>query len=765
VGRSVQRIDATLKVQGRAPYAKDIEFPHMLYAKIKRSPHSYARIVEIDVSKAISTRGVRAVITGNDFPDPQNEDTPPLAKHHVWYHKQGVAAVAADTPDIANEALEALTVTYHESPPLLDPLESLSPSTNQNVVLFHPKGDLKQPNIGKHLRFSRGDLDSAFEASHFVLQEKYTTSAETHFQLEPLTFVARPDPDGGITIWGTTSGPTKLKFEVARYLKLSPGKVRAIVPFLGGWFGSKEENHLAAVCTMLALRARRPVKLELTREETIFASGVRHPSVISIKDGITKEGLINVREIRAIFDGGAYGLLGNVMVKNAFLTATSVYKIPNFSFEGFRAYTNRVPGSAKRAPFGTQMTWAIECQMDRLASELRIDSVRFRLQNALRESDLNSLGEPMIGTSHHQALELASKEIQFEKKQLSLLESPWKHGRGVALSSKWTFTAPNQAMIRVHPDSTIDVFAPVVENGQGIYTGIAQIVSEEFKVPLENVNFFALNTGADSSWGFGPGARSSQQLVNMGKAVVSASRQAKEKIARIAAPILKTSPEDIDFAAGRVFSLSKPDKSVGFEELFLKRSMFGIQVLSPPIEIGDFAGYGIESKKTGEIDAETGEVKGGRASVYYVSVAEGVDLWVNVETGKVRVEKVAAVIDAGKAINPALIRGQIEGSIMMGLSAALAEELIFIRGRLQNASLSDYKVLTSMEAPEISTTILETAYADGPYGAKGVGEAATMPIAAALQNAIHDACGVWINDLPLTRERILFAIKAHEADG
>ena len=402
--------------------------------------------------------------------------------------------------------------------------------------------------------------------------------------------------------------------------------------------------------------------------------------------------------------------------------------------------------------------------MDILASELGIDPVRFRLQNALRETDLNSLGEPMTGTTHHRALELASKEIQFEKNPWPASESPWRHGSGVALSAKWTFTAPNQAMVRVHADSTVDVYAPVVENGQGIYTGVAQIVAEEFKVPLENVNFFALNTGADSSWGFGPGARSSQQLVNMGNAVLSATRRTKEKIAQIAAPILGTNSEDIDFAAGRVFSVSKPDKSVDFRELFLQRSMFGTQISSPPIDIGDFAGYGIESKKTGEIDAETGVVKGGRASVYYVSVAEAVDLSVNIETGQVKVKRVAASIDAGKAINPALVRGQVEGSIMMGLSAALAEELIFVRGKVQNANLSDYKMLTSIDAPEISTTILETAYADGPYGAKGVGEAATMPIAAAVRNAIHNAAGVWINGLPLTRERILFAIKARDAD-
>jgi CO/xanthine dehydrogenase Mo-binding subunit len=750
VGSSVQRIDAISKVQGRATFARDMELPRILHAKIKRSPHAHAEIISIDTSRAKD--GVRAVITGNDFPITPNVDTPPLARGRVFYHRQAVAAVAAETPELAIEAVNSIKVSFKRLRPILDPQESLL-NDQAGPSLSHPGDDAKKPNIGRHIKFSVGNLQQGFRESDLVLEQKYTTRAETHFQMEPITFLARPDADGGITVWGTTPGPTKLQYEIARYLAMPVHKVRAIVPFLGGWFGSKEENHVAAICALLALKSKRPVKLELSREETISASGVRHPSEIVIKDGVSKDGFIKAREIHAIYDGGAYGVLGNVMLKNSLLTAAAVYRIPNFFYDGYRVYTNRVPGSAKRAPMGVQMAFAIESQMEKLAQELSIDPVEFRLRNSLRDGVKNAFGELVNGSCHERALEAVAKHFAQEKDD----SVPWKRGIGYALCAKWTFAAPSQAIVRLRSNGTIDVMAPVVENGQGIYTGIGQLVAEEFGVEMDMVNFVSLNTGADSTWGFAPGARSSQQLVNMGNAVIRACKQVKRKVAQIASPMLEVSADDIDMLNGCVFSVSNPTKSLDFRELFSERLMFGTRVSVPPISIGEFVGYGIEAKMVGDFDEE-GRILGGLASPYYVSSAQAVKLRVNVETGQVVVEKIVGSIDAGRAINPALVRGQVEGSIMMGLSAALGEEIVFESGRVVNGNLADYKILTAVEAPEIISIILESAYAEGPHGAKGVGEAATMPTAGAVRNAIHDATGVWLNDLPFTREKILLAI-------
>jgi CO/xanthine dehydrogenase Mo-binding subunit len=542
-------------------------------------------------------------------------------------------------------------------------------------------------------------------------------------------------------------------------LGMDPYKIRVKTPFLGGWFGSKEESHLAAVCAKLALRCLRPVKLELTREETITATGVRHPSKIIIKDGVNREGRILARQIRAIYAGGAYSAVGNHSFRNS-LYCVALYKIPNFQMDVYRVYTNRVPGTPKRGPIITQLTWAIECQMDYLASKLGMDPIEFRLKNILHEGDVNAIGEKMASISHDRCLFEVAKSIGWGK-QKPKASGPWRFGRGVAIGAKGGPTGdPHEAMVRVRSTGKVEVWADLVENGQGISTTIAQIVATEFGIPPEEVVVMSLAYGSDSIlFGLSGGASASRQLVKLGKAVVLACRDAKMKVTGAASRKLSAKPSQIEVSGGKAFVKNDPNRSISLSNLFTEATIVG-KLKAPFVQGQDFIGYGLYYEEPGRFDSKTGKLVSGLHSPYYSNAAQAMEVAVNVETGHIKVLKVAAAMDVGKAIHPEIVRGQISGSTVMGLSAALSEELQFEEGRILNANLADYKILTAVDVPEIDTIIVETAYGEGPFGAKNAGEVGALPTAASLRNAVHDAVGVWINDLPMTPERVLVALES-----
>jgi carbon-monoxide dehydrogenase large subunit len=757
VGTSFPRVDSKLKVTGRALYTRDMTLPRMLYAKIKRSPFSHAKILRIDTSRVGQMSGVRAIITGNDFSQMKTEDTPALARDEVLYSNQAVVAIAADTRLLAAEAVESVEVEYEELPGVFDPEVAMSPETP--VIISHPGERTEQPNVGRHLKVRKGRVAEGFHTAKLVVENTYTTALETHLQLEPLTFLAQPDVDGGVTIWGTSSGPHKTQAEVSVYLDLDPYLVRAKTPFLGGWFGSKEESHVAAICALLALKSKRAVKLELSREETITATGVRHPSKIHIKDGISGEGKILAREIRAIYNGGAYGSLANNVMKNGIFAACAVYDIPNVKIDAYRVYTNRVPGTPKRAPFGFQMAWAIESQMEEIASKLHIDSIEFRKRHVLKDGQENTLGELVEGASYNDCLLRVAKSIGWGVKQEG--QRPWKIGKGISLVAKWGPSGPHQAMVRVRENGKVEVWADLVENGAGVHTGVIQIVASEFGIPADDVILtpFVNGVSDSSTSGLSGGASASRQLVKVGRAVQLACQDAKRRIAEYAAKKINASPEEIDIKGGKVLVKSEPSKFLKLSSLFTRANILAAKLtVGAFVDGSDFVGYGTVFKKGGEADPETGQAKGGRLSPYYVPACQAAEVAVNTETGTVKVTKISAAMDVGKAINPDLVIGQIVGSVAMGVSATLSEEIVTTSGRITNANLADYKILNVLDAPIIDPIILETAYHDGPFGAKGAGEPSILPTAAAIRNAIHDAVGIWLNGLPITPESVLEAM-------
>ena len=753
VGDSVGRIDGVAKVTGRIKFTKDLSLRHMLYGKIIRSPFPHARILNIDLTRAIAINGVQTAITGKEFPALESEDTPPLARDEVLYSGQGVAAVAAVSPELVELAAEAINVEYEPLPALLDPEESLS--GGNGVVIRHPNDDPKSPNVGRHLKMKLGDVEEAFTRSDHIVENRFTTALEAHSQIEPLTFMAKPELDGGITIWATSSGPHKVRYELARYLSMDHHKIRAIVTFLGGWFGSKEENHISAVCAKLALKSENTVKIELTREESMIASGARHPAIIYVKDGI-KDDKIIARAIKAIFDGGAYSSLGNTVLRGALLVASSVYKIPNCRFDAYRVYTNRVPGTPKRGPMSLQTSFAIESQMDNVANLIGVDPVELRMSHLMENGETSLIGEKMDTISHKESLKMVAQAFGTN----TTPKYPWKLGKGIALGAKQTTGGPWQAMVRMREDGSVEVFAAAIENGQGTYTAISQIVAQEFGIPIEKVRLMSFNEGADSSTsGPAAGASASRQIANLGKAVLLACRDAKRIASGTGSEVLGVPADEIDIRGGKMFVRSDAHRSIDIARLFTTLAMFGKLSKTSFMEGPELVGFGTVAKRVAEFNPKTGQLSEGRASPYYVTVAQAAEVAVNVENGQVNVLKVTAAMDVGKAINPKLVSCQIEGAVSMALSATLGEEMVVSEGKIVNANFADYKIIGSIDAAKVNSIILETAYADGPFGAKGAGEGSMLPTAPAIRNAIHDATGVWINSLPITRERVLDALR------
>jgi len=767
IGSSITRIDLRAKVTGSATYARDMKLPFMLYAKLKRCPFPHARIISIDDSDARKVIGVRAIVTGRDFPQLPNESTPALAMDEAYYHNQGVLAVAADTAAIAEEAISAIKVEYERLPAVFDP--ELAMSKDSPCVIVHPGEVTEAPNVGRHVKVISGDVERAFKECEYVIEGRYSTARISHFQLEPITFLAHPDAEGGVTVWGSfTSSAHTAQQELAIYLGIDPANIRVIVPFLGGCFGAKEESHIAAICAKLALVSGRPVKLELSREESMTATATRHATLVYIKDGYEAGGKLAAREIRAIYNGGAFGILGNNLLRNGLLASVSVYNVPNIKFDGYRVYTNTVPGSAQRAPMGTQIDWAVECHMDYASQILHEDPVQLRLKNVLLDENENAIGEAMEGTSHRQCLlevvrrmpSGASRKKSDDEVRESDEPGLWREGTGYALAAKWAGTGLYQATVRVRASGVVEVSADVVENGQGSYTGLVQIAAEEFGVPPGEVKLRPLVGGADSSdSGFTDGPTGSRQTVYLGKAVMLACRDAKEKIANHVSKIIGVPPGSIEVKGGRAFYKDDPKRFVAISDLFPNYHVRARGISSRLDQGNDFIGFGTGFKEAGKQDPESGKCISGRISPYYQSIAAGAEVSVNPGTGQLKVRRIVCAMDVGTAINPSLVRGQMLGAVMMGLSSTLSESCELLDGRFGNSNLADYKLLTSADAPIIETVILETKYKDGPHGAKGAGEAAIMPIAAAVRNAVHDALGVWINELPITPEKILAANK------
>jgi CO/xanthine dehydrogenase Mo-binding subunit len=765
IGKSVTRVDLTSKLTGHATYGYDFSVPHMLHGKVKRSPHPHAKILKIDTTAASSLPGVRAVITANDVPNSlygvMLKDTPMLARDRVRYVGEAVAAVAADTVEIAEEAIDLIKVEYQQLPFVTDAEEA----AKSTAVVIHPelssykagppfpvRTDPSRPNVGNHYHVDHGDVEEAFKKADFIIENRFTTAAMQHMHLELSAAVAKVEHDGRVTIWSATQSPHMIRQQVSDILKIPHSRIRVIAPYEGGGFGSRLEVHTEPISVALAMKSGKPVRVALTREEVFTSTLVRHPYIITMKDGVQRDGKIIARDMKVILNGGAYsGGFGMSVCRNCIFGAVSTYNIPNFRFDSIRVFTNSPSGGAFRGYGSTQVDWAIECQMDCIATQLHLDRIQLRKLNLLHAGDKNAIGETMKNVNHDGVTERVLDNLKLGSKPES--GSVWKRGKGFALTTKYT-TAPtaSAATLRILDDNTALLFISAVEIGTGSDTIFSQIVAEELDCPMESV----IVSGPDTQFTpFDDGANSSRRTYYMGNAVKMAAVDAKNQILQRASKVLNVPVTELVLENWKVHEQSG-SKSITLPELFVKDQTRSGAFLPGT---GDLIGRGVWHEKVGFLDPATGRSTSDRVVTYYTPVATGVEVEVNVETGQIKFLSVYCAVDVGKALNPLNVEGQIEGGVVQGLGGATFEEVILAEGKPINTNLADYKVPLSLGTPYVKAFVLETPEQNGPFGARGVGEGPITGIAPALANAVADAVGARVFDLPLIPEKILASIQ------
>ena len=752
IGSSVPRIDAVEKVTGRAVYGPDLKLPGMLYAKVLRSPLPHARVLNVETGRAERLPGVKAVATGKDCLSRYGlviQDQSPYAFDKVRYIGDPVAGVAAIDADTAEEALKLIRVDYEELPPVFDPIQAMEPGSQLVhedlesywcVPIFFPKAGT---NICNHFKIRKGDVEEGFRRSDFITENTFTTPMIQHCHLEPHACIAKFEPSGKVTIWSSTQHPYSVRREMARFLNLPINRVRVIVTCVGGGFGAKVLVKVEPLGLILASKLKnfQPVMVLLTREEEFFASVVRHPTLTTIKTGVRKDGTLMALQTRMIFDTGAYADAGPVVSRSSGMAITGPYRVPNIQSDSISVYTNKPIAGAFRGFGVPQLSWAMDSTMDILAEGIGMDPVEFRLKNALEEGDISATGQVLHSVGIKECIRKAADAIEWPQK-------PGEYrGKGIGTLYKMTQTpSSSSAFVKMSEDGSVEVLCSTVDIGQGSNTVFAQIAAEELGVEVKSVQVVSPDTNMTP---FDHGTASSRSTFHMGNAVKLAAADAKKQLFEVAAGFFEVRPEDLESRGGRIFV--KGSKGPG-------TPISGI-----PMGITYGKGKPIIGRGTFSVpdatplDQETGQ--GAYPSIFWLYGAQCAEVEVDPETGKVEILRITAAHDLGRVINPLNCEQQVEGAVVTGTGIALLEELVLQNGTPVNRNFRDYRIPTAMDAPEVTSIFVEANHKDGPFGAKGVGEPALAPTAPAIGNAIYNAVGVRIKDLPITPEKILKALK------
>lgn len=748
IGRRLPKIDSIGKVTGEAQYTVDLRVPGMIHGKILRSPVAHGRIKSIDVSKALKLDGVAAVLTAKDVPLNKFSfvqglaDKTMLCHNKVRYVGDEVAAVAAVSEDLAQRALDLIKVDYDPLPAVFDPEEAMKPG----APLIHNN----EKNIGFQVERLFGDPDSAFQECDVVCEDRYVTYPVAHCCMETSTCVAKWDASGRLTIWVNTQAPHTQRQEVARILGIPIRHVRVISSAMGGGFGSKLVMDMKLpLAALLSKRSGRPVRIQNSRAEEFSTAKTRYGYTIYLKTGAKKDGTIWARDIKVIGDNGAYHDKGPATINFSSMMFGTMYNIPNFRYVGMLVYTNKEMGTAFRGFGNPQVTFACETQLDVIAGEIGMDPLSLRLKNANCPDQLTVSGAEITTCGMKECMEAAAAAIGWREKR------DQKGLRGVGLAnmvhtgSGGRFYGYNasEAFIKISEDGTVTLITPALDMGQGAHTTMAQIVAEELGVRLDDINVISNDTDLTpydlGSWG-------SRATFMNGNAVLDAARNTKKEIVAVASEMMEAKPEEIVIEDGNVFAKGSSDK-YSFAEL----ADYACNRRGAPISgKGRFvdklpAGMTIQQAYTKNI-----------ASFAFGTQAAEVE--VDPETGRVKVLKIAAAHETGRTINPTMAEGQIEGAVAQGIGYALTEKLIFQKGKVINDGFLDYKIPTIADVPEIEAILVETGDPHGPFGAKGIGEPGLVPTAPAIANAIYNAIGIRLRDLPMTPEKVLRAIKRME---
>lgn len=762
VGSSAAQLEAAEKLSGRAQYIADLYRPGMLYGAIVQSTHAHARIRAYDLSAAKALKGVRAIVTGDDLDDahrmgPFIKDEPAFAKGKVCYVGEIVAGVAADTEEIARAAARLIKIDYEVLDAVLDPVQALRPGSalvHDDASAFVKVFDAgTQGNVCSRSSFREGDAETAWSQCDLVVEGEFQTQAQAHLSLEPCGALAEVDAAGRVTLWSANQSVFRVQANVCESLGLPMTRLRCLTPRIGAGFGNKMEVHVQPLTVLLAMKARRPVKLILSREEDFETVRCRHPFHIRMKTGVRKDGTLVARETELILDGGAFGDDSPGVLGYALLMNCGPYRIPHVHAHGKVVYTNKLRSGAMRGFGVPQVTFASEQQLDEIADKLGIDRIELRRKNMMVAGDPWFGGQQVQSNGLAQCLDIVEREsgIRDARRRAGAASRPGcKRGFGVALSGHISGLLSSGAIVRVLEDGSILLNTGAVDIGQGSNTVLTQICAQSLKLPLERVAIASPDTdGSPYNWG----TTASRVTYVTGRCVMRAAAEVEKKLKEHGSEMLECDAQDLELLpGGKVAIKGVAQKAVSFAQISARAHW----AVGGPI-IGTNA-WAFDQKTFDPKRAVALGLPFPQIGVFSFG-ATAVEVEVDEASGQVRVLGGWSACDLGHAINPGMATGQIEGAFIQGMGYALFEEMVWDGARLANPTLMDYKIPTIAELPQtLRAYLVESDEPSGPFGAKSVGELGINPIAAAIANAIADATGSRLHRLPMSAERVLDAM-------
>ena len=733
VGTSVPRADGAEKVSGRTRYAADVDCAGALWAKILRSPYPHARILRVDVAKAREVPGVKAIVTGEDakhcYIGKQIRDMPVLCWDVARFIGDRVAAVAAETVDAAEEAVSFIDVEYQQLPAVFDPLQAMQPDApllHQDVSVYQgapqDKLALDVHNGLTRLAWRKGDVQRGFREADLVLEHTFRIPARHQGYLEPHAGIVAIEADGRIQVWTSAKNPFGVRSQLAHAINVSPERICVNVVNVGGEFGGKGDAIDLPIAYLLARQSGRAVKLVMTYTEELAAGNPAHPTLITIRSGVKRDGRIVARTLRALHASGAYGAL---KANSSLATGHYVgvpYRVDNSEFEFLQIYTNTVPGGYYRSPGALAMVFALESHTDLVAKELAIDPAQFRLQNLIGDGEEDAAGQRLHDVRFREVFEAALDAADWKKPK------PSHVGRGIALTARHISGGDTGLVLIAETDGTLTVLSPTIDQGSGTHTILRQLVAEEMRVSIDKVRIVVGDTDTTPP---DSGVRASRVTYVAGRAVVQACDILRKQLLEQAARLLECAPADVEHGDGKFWLTQEPAQQVSHSRVLAQ--------LDGRSSVTVYEDYAYPDQ----------------VSYFCAQVAE---VEVDRETGAVRVRRIVSAHDVGTIINPINHQGQIDGSVVMGFGQGIMEELIIENGRVMNSNLGDYKLPTIHDVPKLETVLLESPGGVGPLNAKPIGEFANNCPPAAIANAVADAVGARLFDLPITAEKIYTAL-------
>ena len=734
VGNPTPRVEGETKVNGKAKYAVDIVLPGMLWGKLVRSPIASGKIKRIDTSKAQALPGVHAIVTGADCAGlkigRRLYDMPILADGEVRFIGEKVAAVAADNEDIAEEAVNLIEVEFEETEPLLDPVEALKPGAkliHPQVATYKglPKPLKEASNDFVYVTWGKGDIDTGFSQADVIVENTFTTPVVHQSYIEPHSCVVSAAADGSAEFWSCSKVPYGVREQVANALKLAPEKLNFNPVYIGGDFGGKGDFMDLAVVYLLSKNAGRPVKMVMDYEEELIAGNPRHASIIDVKTGVKRDGTLVAQRMSFIFDSGAYG----AFKPNAFLNGPHLsagpYKIPHVFIEEHMVYTNKIPCGHMRSPGDPQGFFANESQMDLVAKKLAMDPIEFRRKNLMHDGDIDPTGEEYSYIKTDETLKKALEDSGYERPK------PKNVGRGIAMVQWAPAGGIGTVAISLDKEGVATISSAMADQGAGTYTVLSEIVAEELKMPLSQIKVKQLDTQTGvKDTGVG-GSRATRVYGNAG---YEAALKAVAAIKQAAASEMGVAADEITLVQGAALH-PRLERRLTYSEI--------VKAKGAPIAV----------------DATFNDSSKVHAASMCVQVAE---VEVDPETGRVELKQFTSTHNTGTVLNPLMHQGQIEGASMTGIGFTLMEQVMIDEGKVSTTNFGEYKIPTIRDVPVFKGSVTEASHGAGPYDSMPIGETGNIPTAAAIANAVEDACGVRITSLPITAEKIYQALHGNK---